>query len=106
MDVEELTSAKTALYLITLSTDFSIDPLISGEYFFSNFSRSWSNECRASAYTKIISLWGWAVAKEQMVVFVENCNSRDPLCFPMRTASVLLNQICVDWLVITTDLAW
>jgi len=32
----ELTSARAAPYLIALSTDFSIDPLISGEYPSSN----------------------------------------------------------------------
>ena len=106
VDVGELTSAKMVPYLIALSTDFSVNPLISGEYFSRNSSRSWSDECRASAYMKIISWWGSVVAKEQMVAFVENCNSREPLCFPMTTASVLLNQMCADWLVIMTDFVW
>ena len=102
---EQLTCAKTAPYLIALSTDFSVDPLISGEYFSSDSSRSWSDDRRASAFTKVTSLPGWAVAKERTVAFVENRNSRDPPCFPMRTASVLLNQMCADWLIIVTDLA-
>ena len=42
-------------------------------------------------------------AKVQMVSFAENCTPREPLCFPMVTSSVLFNQICADWLVITTD---
>ena len=49
-DVRELTSAEPAPYLIVLSTDFSIDPLITGEYAFSNPSSSWSDERRASTY--------------------------------------------------------
>ena len=41
-----------------------------------------------------------------MESFAENCTSRDPLCFPMATASVLLDQFCADWLVIMTDSVW
>ena len=48
------TSAKTAPYLITLSTNFSIDPLIIGVYSWSNSSSSWSDERRASPYADII----------------------------------------------------
>ena len=48
------TSAKTAPYLIALSTDFSVDPLIIGVYSFSNPSSSWSDERRASAYTTLL----------------------------------------------------
>jgi hypothetical protein len=40
VDVAELTSAKAAPNLSALSTDFSIEPLISGEYFPSNPSSS------------------------------------------------------------------
>ena len=35
--------------------------------------------------------------KVRTVLFAENRTSRDPLCFPITTASVLLNQICADW---------
>ena len=49
------TSAKTAPYFITLPTDFSNDPLISGEYPSSNPSSSWSDERRASTYRTMIS---------------------------------------------------
>src|SRR5258706_3895555 len=35
-------------------------------------------------------------AKVRMVLFAENRTSREPLYFPMATASVLLNQICAD----------
>ncbi len=42
-------------------------------------------------------------AKVRTVSFAEKRNSRDPLCFPMTTASVLLNQICADCLAIMTD---
>jgi len=52
---EELTPARTAPYLIALSTNFSIDPLSSGEYSFSNPSSSWSDERRTSVYADIIS---------------------------------------------------
>ncbi|SRR5258706_8100297 len=98
--MSELTSAKTAPYLIALSTDFSVDPLISGVYSVSNPSSSWSDERRASAYGDISSWHGWAVAKIQTVSLAEKRNSRVPLCFPMTTASVLLNQSCADWLVV------
>ena len=53
LQVGQPTSAKTAPYLIALSTDFSVDPLINGVYSCSNPSSSWSDEHRASAYTDI-----------------------------------------------------
>ena len=56
VEVGRPTSAKTAPYLIALSTAFSIDPLIRGEYPSSNPSSSWSDERRASTYVKII-IW-------------------------------------------------
>ena len=103
MDVRELTSAKTVPYLIALSNDFSVDTLISGRYSFSNPSSSWSDERKASTYATI-SVWrGWAVAKVQTVSFAENRTSRVPLCFPMATASVLVNQICAGELMTVTD---
>ena len=55
LHLKELTSAKTEPYLIVLSKDFSIDPLISGVYSSSNPSSSWSDERRASAYADITS---------------------------------------------------
>jgi hypothetical protein len=55
VDVAELTSAKTAPNLIALSTDLSIEPLISGEYSFSNPSSSWRDDRKASAWANIIS---------------------------------------------------
>src|SRR5258706_853951 len=54
VEVGQPTSAMTAPYLITLSRDFSIDPLIIGVYSFSNPSSSWSDERRASPYGDII----------------------------------------------------
>src|SRR5258706_12878287 len=54
VEVGQPTSAKTAPYLSTLSTNFSIDPLIIGVYSFSNPSSSWSDERRASACVDII----------------------------------------------------
>ena len=90
--MRELTSAKTAPYLIALFAYFSVDPLISGEYSFSNPSSSWSDERRASAYAKIISWQGWAMAKVRTVSFAENCISRNPLCFPITTSSVLQSE--------------
>ena len=101
--MRELTSAKTVPYLITVSTDFSVDPLISGEYSFNNPSSSWSDERRASTYARIISSRGWAVVKVRTVSFVENRTTREQLYFPMTTPSVALNQICAGSLVITTD---
>jgi hypothetical protein len=92
VDVGELTSAKTAPYLIALSTDLSIDLPISGGYSLSNPSSSWSDERRASAYADIISWRGWAVAKVRTVSFAEKSNSRDPLCFPTTIVSIHLFQ--------------
>jgi len=54
VEVRQPTSAKTAPYLIALSMDFSINPLIIGVYSFSNPSSSWSDERRASPYADII----------------------------------------------------
>ena len=76
VDVGRPTPAKTAPYCIALSTAFSIDPLISGEYPSSNPSSSWSDERSASTYVKISSWRGWAVAKVRTVSFAENCTSR------------------------------
>ena len=53
VEVGQPTSAKTAPYLIALSTDFFINPLINGVYSLSNPSSSWSDERRASAYADI-----------------------------------------------------
>ena len=52
-EVGQPTSATTAPYSIVLSTDLSIDPLITGAYSFSNPSSSWSDERRASPYADI-----------------------------------------------------
>ncbi len=99
VNMGRLTSAKTAPYLMALSTVVSIDPLISGEYPSSNPSSSWSNERRASTYAKSISWVGQGVAKVRTVSFAVNCTSREPLCFAMTTDSVLSDQLCADWLV-------
>ena len=103
VDVGALTAARTAPYLIALSTDLSVELLISGEYSSSNFSSSWSDNRRASAYANDISRREYAVARGRTASFEENRNSREPLCFPMTTASVLLYQICATWLAVTTD---
>ena len=106
MDLGQLTSAKAAPYLIILSVDFSIDPLISGVYSLSNPSSSWSDERSASAYAEMISWRGWAVAKVRTVSFAENRNLKDPLCFPMTIVSVFLYQRkFADWLVMS-DSGW
>ena len=81
------TSAATALNLIALSTNFSVDPLISGEYSASNLSSSWSDERRATAYANIISWRGWTVAMVRTSGLAENRNSREQLCFLMTTSS-------------------
>ena len=52
---------------------------------------------------KTISWRGYAVEKVRTVLFAENRTSRVPLCFPMTTASVLLNQTCAGRLMIMTD---
>ena len=54
MEVGHPTSAKTAPYLIALSKDFSVDPLIIGVNSVSNPSASWSDERRASAYETLL----------------------------------------------------
>ena len=90
--VRGLTSAKTFPYLIAVSTDFSIDRLINGEYSFNNPSSSWSDKRRASAYANRISWRGWEMAGVRTVLFAENRISREPLCFPMTTDSVLLSE--------------
>jgi len=51
MDVGELTSARTAPYVIALSTTFSID----GACSFSIPSSLWSDKRRASAYAKLLA---------------------------------------------------
>ena len=51
----QLTSAKTAPYLIALSTALSIDPLIIGACFSSNPSSSRSDKRRASSYAKLVA---------------------------------------------------
>ena len=87
----QLTSAKAAPYSIVLSTGFLVDPLISGEYSFSNPSSSWSDERRASTYAKIIRRRGWAVVKVRTVLFAENRTSRELLYLPMTTSSVVIS---------------
>ena len=52
-DAGQLTSAKTAPYLITVSTAFPVDSLIIGEYSSSNPSSFWSDKRRVSAYVKL-----------------------------------------------------
>ena len=51
----ELTAAKTAPYLTTLSTTLSVGSSIIGEYVFNNPSSSLSDERRDSAYASIIN---------------------------------------------------
>ena len=105
VDVGGLTSAKTAAYLIAVSTDFSIDPLISGGgYSLSNPSSSWSDERRTSTFTDVIYWQEWAMEKVRTVLFAEKSNSRNPLRFPMTIASVLLDQKKFEeWSVMTTN---
>ena len=92
----QLTSAKTGPYSIVLSTNVSIDPLISGAYSFSNPSSSWSDERSASPYATILSWQGWAMERIRTVLFAENRTSRKLVCFPMATDSVLFDQLCAD----------
>ena len=92
LNMGQLTSAKTAPYFIALSTDFSVDELISGEYSCSNPSSSWSDERRASTYVMILSWWGWPVEKVRTVLLAENRTTREPTCFPITTGSVLPSE--------------
>ena len=50
-------------YLITLSTDFSIDPLVSGEIPLAILRVDGVTSVELPAYASIISWRGWAVAK-------------------------------------------
>ena len=54
-DAGRLTSAMVVLYLIAMSTVFSIDVLIIGAYSSSNPSSSRSNKRTASAYAKLLA---------------------------------------------------
>ena len=90
VDVGRPTSAKTASYLIALSTTFSVDLVMSGEYPSNNPSSSRSDERRASTYVKIIIWRRWVVAKVRTVSFAENRTSKLPLYFPIAIASALL----------------
>ena len=102
VDAGQLTSAKTAPYLIALSTASSVISLIIGAYPSSNPSSSWSEERRASTYAKLLAV-GWVEAKVRTVSLATNRTSIFPLYFPMTTASVTLDQISVDRLVKMTD---
>ena len=89
----DLTSAKMAPYLITLSTTLSVWASIIGEYFSNNPSSSLSDERRDSAYANIVSWLGWGIAKRHTSAFAENCSSREQLRFPMVMVTVLLHQV-------------
>jgi hypothetical protein len=90
--VGELTSVKIAPYLIALSTDFSINSPISGEYSLSNPSSAWSDERRASACDDISSWRECAVATYeryhlQIIVILEILYASQrqyPLSFSIR----------------------
>ena len=92
----QLTVSTIAPYILGSSTVFSLNLPISGAYLFSNPSSSWSDERRASAYAEIIRRWGWAMAKVRTVSFAWNRISKEPLCFPITTGSVLFDQLCGD----------
>jgi len=88
--VGELTSAKTAPYLINLSTTLSVGASIIGEYFSNNPSSSLSDNRRDSAYTTVVSRLRWGVVKRQTVEFVKNRICREQVCCPMSTTSAIL----------------
>lgn len=83
------------------SKTVSVDPLISGEYFFNKPSSLWSDPRRDAAYG--ISIAGWEVAKIRTAASAEKRNSKYPWYFPMAPASMLLYQKWVDYLVVATD---
>jgi len=89
----ELTSAKTAPYLIAMSITLSVGASIIGECSFNKASSSLSNKCRDSAYADIVSWMRCAVAKKRTVGLAEKCNSTKQRCFPTRITSALLYQI-------------
>ena len=62
---EALTSAKTALYLIALSTTLSVIAPIIGECSFNNSSSSLSNKSRDFAYANITSWMQWTIAIDE-----------------------------------------
>ena len=97
------TSANTVPNLIRWSTALSPRLLISGEYLCNNSSSSWTIERRDSACERIISWLRWAVAKRRTVLFATNWNSKEQLCFPMKTTSAALHQEWADLVVNTTD---
>src|SRR6267154_539739 len=90
--IGELTSAKIAPYLITLSITLSVCSSIIGEYFSSNPSSSLSDERRDSAFANMVSWLGWGITKRHTEASAENCNSRVQVCFPMMTTTALLHQ--------------
>ena len=98
----ELTSAKTAPYLIALSTTLSVAAPIIGEYSFNNSLSSSSNEFRDFAYADIISWMRWTIAR-RTVGLVEKCNSNEQRYFPTTITSVFLYQIWADRLGSMTD---
>ena len=73
----KLTSAKTAPYLIALSTTLSVGASIIVECSFSNPSSSSSNESRDFAYAEIIRWMRWTIAMRRTVGLVEKCNSNE-----------------------------
>ena len=76
VNMGRLTSANTVPYFITLSTDFSVDPLISGEYSFSNPSSLWSDERRVLTYAKDINRRRGAAPRVRTVSLTEKSTSR------------------------------
>src|SRR5258706_4565334 len=88
-----LTSAKTAPYLIALSTTLSVGASIIGEHSFNNPSSSLSNKCRVSAYADIINRMRLTVAKRQTVGLAERRNSKEQRCFPTTRTSACFCQI-------------
>ena len=72
----ELTSEKTAPYLILLSITLPVGSVISVEYSFNKPSRSWSDAGRDPGYVNVISRLGGAVAEIRTEMWAENRNSR------------------------------
>ena len=72
----ELTSEKTAPYLILLSIALPVGSGIRVEYSFNKPSRLWSDAGRDPGYANGISRLGWEVAKIRTEMRAENRNSR------------------------------
>ncbi|SRR5258706_3556434 len=98
VNMGQLTCAKAAPYLIVMSMDFSIDPLISGEYSFSNPSSSWSDERMVSTFAKIIGWRGWVVERYERYYLQRTVLLESHYAFQSQHPLSIYQMIYADWL--------